>query len=55
MRWFTPGRSWGELLLAIWLIIYGVVSLVPSLSFPQQGAILAALALASGILLLLRR
>jgi hypothetical protein len=54
MDWFKGGRSWGQLLLAIWLILYGVLYFV-HLGIAQEPAILAALALAAGILLLLRR
>jgi len=54
MDWLRGGKSWGQLLLAIWLIVSGVLYFVP-LSIPQLPAILAALALASGILILLRR
>ena len=44
----------GMLLLAIWLILYGILA-VFGVSFPQQGIIMGILALAAGILLLIRR
>jgi hypothetical protein len=47
-------KNLGMLLLAIWLILTGLLSLV-NLSFPFQGEILALLALAAGVILLLRR
>jgi hypothetical protein len=44
----------GMLLLSIWLILRGVISLF-ALSFPAMGTIMAILAIAAGILLLLGR
>jgi hypothetical protein len=52
--WFSRGRSWGELLLAVWLIVYGIIYFIPNLGIPS-GTVLAALALASGVLMLLHR
>ena len=46
--------SWGMLLLAIWLIITGLLPLL-SISIPAIGTILAVLAIAAGVLMLLRR
>lgn len=45
-------RNLGMLLLAIWFIVTGLVSLL-SLSFSGLGTIMAILALAVGILILL--
>ena len=41
------------LLLAIWLIAWGLVTLIPALS--GQGPVLALLAIAAGIFILLNR
>ena len=47
-------RNLGFLLLAIWLILYGLIGLL-SLSFSGLGVIMAILAIAAGILILLER
>jgi hypothetical protein len=47
--------SWGVLLLGAWLIVTGLLHLVPRLSFPSSGELLACLAIAAGVLLLLDR
>ena len=47
-------KNLGMVLLAIWLILQGALSLV-SISFPGKGILLAALAIAAGVLLLLGR
>jgi hypothetical protein len=52
--WRSFGSALGWLLLAIYLILFGLV-LVLGLSFSGLGVILAILALASGILILLGR
>jgi hypothetical protein len=44
----------GFLLLAIWLILYGLIGLL-SLSFAGLGIIMALLAIAAGIFILLGR
>jgi len=44
----------GFLLLAIWLILYGLIALL-SLSFAGLGIIMALLAIAAGIFILLER
>ncbi len=46
--------SLGNLLLASWLIIYGLVTLF-HLGFPLQAIIMGVLALAAGILILIGR
>ena len=46
--------SWGIPLLAIWLIITGLLPLL-SISIPAIGTLLALLAVAAGVLMLLRR
>jgi hypothetical protein len=51
--WHTRG-NWGERLLAIWLIATGLLPLLGR-PFPHSGEVLAVLAIAAGILLLLRR
>ena len=47
-------RNLGMLLLAIWLILYGLIALL-GLSFSGLGVIMAILAIAAGILILLER
>jgi len=47
-------RRVGPLLLAVWLIATGLLSLLP-ISFPASGIILALLAVAAGVLLLIGR
>jgi hypothetical protein len=44
----------GMLLLSIWLIVTGAITLF-NVSFPASGTILAILAMATGLLLLLKR
>jgi hypothetical protein len=46
-------RNTGMLLLAIWLIAWGLVTLIPALD--NLGLVLAVLAIAAGIFLLLNR
>lgn len=48
-------RSIGMLLLAIYLILTGLLALIPSLAIPYAGVILGLLALIAGILILLGR
>ena len=43
------------LLLGIWLVVYGVLILVPALSFGGSGTLLAILAVVAGILILMGR
>ncbi len=47
-------KNLGFLLLAIWLILYGLISLL-SLSFAGLGIIMAILAIAAGVFILLGR
>ena len=47
-------RNIGFLLLAIWLILYGLIALL-SLSFAGLGVIMAILAIAAGVFILLNR
>jgi len=47
-------RNIGMLLLSIWLIVEGLLS-IADFKFAAEGTILALLAIASGILLLLKR
>jgi len=46
-------KNLGMLLLAIWLIAWGLIALIPALN--GLGLILAILAIAAGILILLGR
>jgi hypothetical protein len=48
-------RSIGMILLAIWLILTGLMALVPSMTLPYAGVILGLLALVAGILILIGR
>ena len=52
VSYFTR-RKWGILLLAVWLIVYGVLPFVHEI--PYSGLISAALAIVAGVLLLLDR
>ena len=45
----------GMLLLAAWLIVYGLVVLVPSLAFNGIATIQAILAIAAGVCILIGR
>jgi hypothetical protein len=47
-------RNLGMVLLAVWLIAWGVLAL-PAISFAHSATLLALLAIAAGILLLLGR
>jgi hypothetical protein len=47
-------KNLGMLLLSIWLIATGLLSLL-NINFPGAGTVLALLALAAGVVLLLRR
>jgi len=48
-------KNVGMLLLGIWLIVSGVVVLVPAVYFNGLGTILAILAVIAGILILMRK
>jgi hypothetical protein len=48
-------KNVGMLLLSIWLILSGVVTLVPAVFFNGLGAIMAILAILAGIFILLRK
>ena len=47
-------RNLGMILLAIWLILYGLIGLL-GLSFSGLGVIMAILAIAAGVLILIER
>ena len=47
-------KSWGVILLSIWLILTGALPLV-KFSFAGLDVLMAILAIAAGILLLMRR
>ena len=53
-RGLTFTSSLGLILLSIWLILTGLLSLL-SLSIPGIGLIMAILAIAAGVLILIRR
>ena len=48
-------KNVGMLLLGIWLIVSGVVALVPAVFFNGLGTIMAILAIAAGIFILMRK
>jgi uncharacterized membrane protein HdeD (DUF308 family) len=48
-------KGLGTLLLAIWLIASGVVAIVPELNSAGMETILAVIAIAAGVLILIRR
>jgi hypothetical protein len=48
-------KNKGMLLLGIWLIVSGVVALVPDVFFHGLGVIMAILAILAGIFILLRK
>ncbi len=48
-------KNLGMLLLGIWLIVSGVVAIVPALFFNGLGTIMAILAVAAGVFILMRR
>jgi uncharacterized membrane protein len=48
-------KNIGMLLLGIWLIVSGVVALVPAVFFNGLGTIMAILAVLAGIFILLRK
>jgi hypothetical protein len=43
------------LLLALWLILHGLAALIPSVSSPPVGIVLAVVAIIAGILILVGR
>ena len=45
----------GMMLLGLWLIVSGVVALVPAVFFNGLGAIMAILAVLAGIFILLKK
>ncbi len=55
MGWFSRSRNWGMLVLGIWLILFGLAQPPVSLNFMHFQLILAAGAIAAGVLLLLGR
>jgi hypothetical protein len=51
---FKKSRKYGTILLCVWLIARGVMSLL-SLSFPHDGQVLDVLAIAAGVLISMDR
>ena len=52
----TPPKNLGMLLLAIWLILFGLLtSPVLGLSFSHSGNVLGILAIVTGVLLVMQR
>jgi hypothetical protein len=54
MDYIQKIKNWGLVLLAIWLILWGVLSLL-GISFPLMGTVLQVLAIAAGVLILLNK
>ncbi len=52
--WGNITKSWGMLLLGIYLIASGIIPLL-SVTFANMGIILAALAISAGVLILIGR
>jgi len=50
----VPGKNLGRLLLAIWLILMGLISLL-SITFPASAIVMGVIALVAGVLLLIGR
>ncbi len=48
-------KQLGFVLLGIWLIFGALIALVPSFSFPYEGAMHAVLGLLAGVLILMKR
>jgi hypothetical protein len=48
-------KNIGMILLAVWLILYGLFGLVPALAFNGQGTLMAILAIVAGVFILLGR
>jgi hypothetical protein len=48
-------KNVGMLLLALWLIVSGLVALVPVIFFHGLGIIMAILAILAGVFILLRK
>jgi hypothetical protein len=57
MKWFksSSSRSWGMLVLGVWLIVWGLVALVPTFKFARSDDLLAVVAIAAGVLVLMGR
>ena len=48
-------KNIGMLLLGIWLIVTGLIALVPALFFNGLGVIMAILAVLAGVFILMRK
>jgi hypothetical protein len=46
-------KNVGMLLLGVWLILYGLTTIAPSLSFPEMPKVLAVVAIVAGVFVLL--
>lgn len=54
MRFWKSSRNFGMMLLAVWMILFGILTApVLNLNFGYEGDLLALFAVAVGILLLL--
>jgi uncharacterized membrane protein HdeD (DUF308 family) len=56
MNFFAKPNNWGMMLLAVWLIVFGVLT-APFLkfNFAYSADLLAILAIVAGVLLLMKR
>ena len=45
----------GTVALAVWLLAFGVITLIPSLTIPSLGTILSILAIIAGIMIIIDR
>ena len=48
-------KNIGMLLLAVWLILYGAVALIPSLNFQSEDKVSAVLAIVAGVFIVIGR
>lgn len=55
MAYFYQSRKWGVLLLGAWLIVSGLMVLVPALTFQGASTVMAILAIAAGVLIIIDR
>jgi hypothetical protein len=52
---FSKTSKWGMLLLGIWLIVNGIVVLIPAVSFGGSANVMALLAIVAGALIVMDR
>jgi CHASE2 domain-containing sensor protein len=54
MKLFKSGKKWSTILVAVWLIAWGLLAFFPS-PFPRSEQVLAVLAIVAGILIFMDR